>query len=319
MSIKDDVLAPATVGSMVIFEPDLRIWSGRIKVRRAEDLQNVDGDLPPKAIFSEGLKPLIDLKRLAPYEAARKRVERFLAKEGVRLPRGKFGIPPEEAIRVAEELDKIGVEFDSHTPDFISELPAYFAEHEEKFLAWQVFLQRGRPDVKDVANAFQFRVAVYRTAPADAANPESILNKRFNPDQEAMPLLLEEISGRADKMLEGPLGKGQSTGVSHANTLRAMVSKMRNFSFIDQRVGPAAKALESMLSGVPSQGTVSLGQAAVIKLVAEILADPNRILSLADVEVETEELVDPRTFALSLSPSPPAPTNAPVDMKAFSF
>lgn len=317
MSIKDDVLAPSTIGALVIFEPDLHIWSGQVKVQRAEDLKSIEGELPPRKIFSEGLKPLIDLKHLQPYDAVRKRVERLLTKEGIKLPRGKYGVPPSEAIRVAEELDRIGEDFDAITPDLLANLDDYYAEHEAAYPQWSKFLSRGRPKNHEVANAIRFKIAVYRTAQADPSDPDSILNKRFDKDNDAVPVLLEELAKRADKLLDGPLGKGHATGVAQANALRAMVSKMRNFSFIDQRVGPAAKALESMLSSVPESGSCSIGHAAVIKLVAEILADPDRVLGLADVEGETVD-DDPRQITSSTASTKNIQPVTPVAMDAFA-
>lgn len=314
MSIKDDVLGRAPIGALVIFEPDLRIWSAQVKVKRSEDLKKVDGDLPPKKIFSEGLKPLIDLKHLAPYDAIRKRVERLLTKEGIKLPRGKYGVPPEKAVEVAEELDQIGVDFDALTPNLIANLQDYYEEHEEKYPQWQSFLTRGRPKVEDVEKAFHYRIVVYRTAAADPNDADSILNKRFDPDADAVPALLSELAQRADKLLDGPLGSNKVTGVAQANTLRTMVAKMRNFSFIDQRVGPAAKALQTMLDGVPLQGSCSIGQAAVIKLVAEILADPEQVLSLADIEAEVD---DPRQVDLS-SPMPQPTSQAAPSLAGFA-
>jgi hypothetical protein len=317
MSIKDDVLAPSSIGALVIFEPDLRIWSGQVKVRRAEDLKSIEGELPPKKIFSEGLKPLIDLKHLQPYDAVRKRVERLLAKEGIKLPRGKWGVPPSEAVRVAEELDSIGDDFDAITPGLLANLEDYYAEHEAAYPQWSKFLSRGRPKLQEVEAAIHYKIAVYRTAQADPSNPESILNKRFDKDNDAVPALLDELAKRSDKLLDGPLGKGQATGVAQANALRTMVAKMRNFSFIDQRVGPAAKALDSMLSSVPHAGSCTIGHAAVIKLVAEILADPNRVLGLADVEGETVD-DDPRVITSSPASTQQAPASAPAGLGAFA-
>jgi hypothetical protein len=72
-----------------------------------------------------------------------------------------------------------------------------------------------------------------------------------------------------------------------------------------------------MLSSVPHAGSCTIGHAAVIKLVAEILADPNRVLGLADVEGETVD-DDPRVITSSPASTQQAPASAPAGLGAFA-
>lgn len=298
------------IGKLVIFTPSIQIWSGGIKVDRATDLKKVQDELPPESIVSDGRKTLIDLHHLNPFLGCRKKVQRLLSRVGFQLTPNAYAVPEDLAEEVASELDAIGAEFDSYTPQFLGNLKQYYNDHIAANKKWKELLKNHQPEPEAVRARLKFNVGAFRMSPPDDDNPDSLVSKKFGESIGAVPSLLEDIASSAQIMLKGPLGKGTRIGHSQARNLRSLVTKLSSFGFLDYRVGPAADSLESMLDVVPADKDIPLstGNIAVLITVAQILSDPERILEMADLCLDDD---DQSTDQTASSVTPPPATQAP--------
>src|SRR5690606_248530 len=187
------------LSQLVMFSPQISIWSGTLKIDRELDLKSIASSLPPQALASDGRKNLVDQKFLAGPRKLRKRLERLLKNEGFSLIGDCFAVNEERAVNVLNELPKLEADFANEVDTLIHNLEQAYTEQVDKApQEWKALLVQGRLTADEVRKRFSFKVVVFKiTAPPhDTGNP---MNQHFTNTsvETATPRLMDDIAAEA--------------------------------------------------------------------------------------------------------------------------
>lgn len=259
--------------SVVVITPQIHIWSGKVTVKRNEDLTSASG-LPPEALVSDGTKRVIDPKHLTKLETQRRNVNRYLARVGIRSSMG-YLVQPEDEAEVHRELSKAQVQFEEAKADIVAKYGLLCREWECQNPGFEALLQRNRPDALAVAAACDFDYATYQLTQAES--PEG--KRRFESvGKAATSALVEDVTKSASDLLKNSFKGRDSVTQRAVNVVRELIDKLKGFSMFDPRVGPAAAALEKVLIGVPTKGPLGPTDTLIVGALLRSMSDPDELL-----------------------------------------
>ncbi len=279
--------------SVVVITPEIRIWSGKVTVRRNEDLTSASG-LPPEALVSDGTKRVVDPKHLTKLDTQRRNVNRYLARVGIRSSMG-YLIQPEDEAEVHAELAKSQALFDEAKADIVANYNRLCREWELQNPGFEALLQRNRPDALTVAGACDFDYATYQLSQAESEEGK----RRFESvGKAATSALVDDVTKSAADLLKNSFKGRDSVTQRAVNVVRELIEKLKGFSMFDPRVGPAADALEKVLVGVPTKGPLGATDTLIVGALLRSMSDPDELLragasqaAVADQDDDEEEAV----------------------------
>lgn len=259
--------------SVVVITPAIRIWSGRVSVRRAEDLVSASG-LPPEALVSDGAKRVVDPKVLTPLESQRRYVNRYLSRVGIRSSMG-FLVSPENEADVHEELAKRRTAFDEACQELVDGYDVLCNQWERANPGFEWLLRRNRPTAIEISRSCEFDYATYRLTPADSDEGK----KRFQAvGKAATSALIDDVTSSAQTLLRDSFNGREKVTQRAVNVVRDLVGKLRNFGMFDPRVGPTADALEKVMANIPSKGPLDPTDTLVVGALLRSMSDPDELL-----------------------------------------
>jgi hypothetical protein len=275
------IMTPTTIPAeqLVIITPRIEIWSGSVKLVRDTDLHQVNGQLPPKGLVSDGRKQLINTTPLRPLHNVRKQIERSLKAEGFAgLVGTGIAVTAQKAESFLQELPKYEQEFEAAREGLIKHLPQHYTDQENLYPAWQGMLQSARLSGSEVRSRCKFGVAVFRLAPPDP-DPQSKATQLYTQMTEsALPTLMQDIAVDAEELLQRFKGKS-CVKQSQVLPVKRLVRKLKGFAFLDPRVQPVAAGLLSVLDSLPQTGALNAPQTACCVTVLSQLMNPTMIIS----------------------------------------
>jgi len=297
--------------SVVVITPAISIWSGRVTVKRQEDLASAAG-LPPESLVSDGAKRVIDPKHLTPLETHRRGVDRYLARVGSRHKMG-FVISPDQEDEVHKELADREAAFNQAKAELVSNYDLFCLQWENQNAGYEGLLRRNRPTVLQVSAACEFDYATFRLTQAESAEGK----RRFETlGKDVVTGLIEDVSQSADRLISESFHGRAKVTQRAVNVARELVQKLRNFSRFDPRLGVAADALAEVLKGVRSKGPLDPTEAMIVTAMLTAMSDPDKLLAYgqqfvsgaADQEPEEEVEADDSELPV-VSAMPPAGIN----------
>lgn len=265
--------------NVIVITPDIRIWSGRVSVKRNEDLISASG-LPPEQLVSDGAKRVIDPKVLTPLESHRRCVSRYLARVGIRSTMG-YLIQPEKEQEVHDELARRQAQFDDAKAELIAGYDALVRTWETKIPGFEGLLRRNRPNAIEVAAACEFDYATYRLVEAESEEGK----QRFEAvGKAATSALVADVTTSAASLYRDSFQGKQKVTQRAVNVVRELITKLRDFSMFDPRVGPTADALEKVLKDVPHKGPLAPTETLIVGALLRSMRDPDELLRHGRIE-----------------------------------
>lgn len=313
ISVNDSPLS-----KLVMFSPQVSIWSGTLKINRELDYKSIASSLPPQSLASDGRKNLVDQKFLAGPRKLRKRLERLLKSEGFSLIGDCFAVSEEKAASVLQELPKLEADFANEVDTLILQLNAAYDEQVNKAPEeWKALLVQGRLSPDEVRQRFAFKVGVFKiTAPTD--NASDPINAHFTDTilATATPRLMDDIASEAREIYFGsfmvpvdpsnPKGKRRfkdSITQATVKQVTRLLDKLGDYSFLDARVHPTVNSLRMILDGLPVSGPLNAQETSTCSTILKQLMDPESTLGIGE--------------AFAANPSP-EPSTAPAQSGLFS-
>ena len=292
---------------LVIVSSRIRIWSGTIKVSREEDLPEIQGQMPPKEIMSDGRKTLIKPIHFAGMENVRKRIDRSLKDEGFPYVGVGTAISRAKAEAFTKDLTGYEQDFQVALDDLCSHLPDFYQEMiDDAGPSWAEFLSQSRLTEDQVRRRCKFGMAIYRMAAPDVDDAMGLYGATMD---EALPSMLASVRKDAYKILDRVRGKTKMLQ-SQRQAVVKLVDKLKAFAFLDPRVGPTATGLRSVLDRLPQAKTLGEGDAAITVSVLQQLTHPRDILEHGTGVVDA--IRSQQTYQLDLSdPHPGADQEEP--------
>ena len=314
------------INKLVMFSPQVSIWSGTLKITRELDYKDIASTLPPQHLASDGRKNLVDQKVLAGPRKVRKRIERLLKTEGFSLIGDCVAIKEERAVAVLQKLPDLEREFNAEVEEIIQSLEKAYAEQVDKAPAeWKALLIEGRLSADEVRNRFSFKVGVFKIA-APAADENDPMNAHFANTimVNAVPRLMEDIAAEAREIFFGsfmvpvdpldPKGKRRFKDSVNQATVKQVVKlldKLGDYSFLDARVHPTVTSLRSILSSLPMTGPLNTQQTITCGTILREMMNSESILGIGEAFVSnpaattTPPPAQPALFTQDVSPAQP--------------
>lgn len=327
ISIKD-----SPISKLVMFSPQVSIWSGTLKIDRNLDYKDIASALPPQALASDGRKNLVDQKELAGPRKFRKQLERLLKNHGFSLIGDCVAVSEDRSAAVLNALPEIEKEFNASVEAFISGLQdAYAKQVKNAPDEWKELLVKGRLAEDEVRKRFSFKVGVFKiTAPADDdTNP---INSHFANTimVNATPRLMEEVASEAREIYFSsfmvPVDPGNPKGkrrfkdsITQATVkqVNKLVDKLSDYAFLDARVFPTVTSLRVILSNLPSTGPLNAQQTSTCSTVLRQLMEPDATLGIGEAfaaNPDTQQQTIPaqsNLFIASVADQPASPIDMP--------
>ncbi|QRD62754.1 hypothetical protein H8Z72_23325 (plasmid) [Xanthomonas citri pv. citri] len=292
ISVKD-----SPISKLVMFSPQVSIWSGTLKIDRELDLKTIADTLPPQDVASDGRKNLVDQKFLGAPRALRKRLERLLKTSGFSLIGDCIAVNEERAASVLQELPKLEAEFAIAVDDLIDKLDeAYQKQVDRAPPEWKTLLVQGRLTADEVRKRFAFKVGVFKiAAPSDDVNDPMTAHYANTIMVTATPRLMEDIAAEAREMLltqfmtpvdpSAPKGRRRFKETIPQATVKSvarLIDKMSDYSFLDVRVHPTVCSLRMILTGLPATGSLNAQDTNTCSTILRQLMDPESILGIGE-------------------------------------
>lgn len=284
--------AANAVRELVMIRPRISVWSGQASVRRDTDLGTVAGELPSRAVMSDGVKKLIPNERLAPLKSIRTGLPRQLLRlgfdpmesgeeDGRRCGSGIIAVAKSYLTEAMDLLNAAKQSFTEYRDDvLIPNLGQFYREQEEKLEGDdKAFLQRNQRTPEQVRAACHLNWSIFTIAPAEGEQGEG----EFQDIVAGMvPALVSEIARDADQLYNGSFLGRQVVGQRAVGAVRRLSEKMEIYSMIEGRLLRASIALERMLRMVPTSGPLDTHGTMMLGAVLALCTSPERLLKLGE-------------------------------------
>lgn len=305
---------------MVLVALDVRIWSGRAKLR-AEDIRlGQGGELPPREAASLGSKKVFDPQYLRPFERVKKKGERLLYEHGPALM-GSWAVPADKLDGLATKLDQLKAEFAGYASDCLTHYEQRFEDWVGQFdhdPAFQKQLRKAKVPVEQLPGRFHFRYAVVRIRPAD--QPGDLQEQVEGLGDELLADVASEAADLYQRAFAGFGGDDRDYNQRTLRPLKRIREKVNGLLFLDPAARPLVQAIDEVLGRLPVRGKLSPSQLVEVVSLTQLLSERDRIRQLIEHygELVTPTERDAAQWGTSVQPTGvmPATTIAGVPSSA---
>lgn len=286
-----------TVDKIVIATPEIHLWSGRKKLKKAALVAaNPDlAGLPPETLATMGAVKVADPEDLRPFQRLKRKAESLLEAEGLPLF-GLRAIPEGKLERVDRELAAIKA-------DWAKELAKLQRDFDVKVEAWKTATENAAwahlikdvPTVEYVCGRLTFAYHFYRvSAPGGAAQTSEAFSASIGGLKGE---LFAEAAAEATVLVEKYLVSKTASGAVKVREritpktlgpLRRIKEKLEGFAFVDPTAAPLAEMIGHVLALIPADGAVTGAQVLQILALGRMLASPGGAAEAARLAFEAE-------------------------------
>ncbi|WP_295542263.1 DUF3150 domain-containing protein [uncultured Thiohalocapsa sp.] len=286
----------------------ISIWSGRKKLK-PEDLNLLDGEIPPEELVSLGSKRVCDPEPLKPFHRLKQSAERACLRVGTRFL-GGFAVPKAHAEDLATQLDVLRAEFDAETQTFLAGYDRALEDWIAKLPAFEAAIRRAVEPAQVVGGRLRFGYQLVQIKPAEQPGTltEEVqqLGNGIFAEVEQMARDLEGSFAGKDRLHRRALG-----------TFNRIRDKLACLSFVDGRIQPVVDSIEDWLGRLPLTAPITGALFNEGMGLALLLSDAERMAQhgagqLAQAGHSEED-------ACAAPPPPTAPVDAPAQMPLAAF
>lgn len=311
---------------LVIITPRIEVWSGTVQVQRDRDLTQVNGQLPPKGLVSDGRKALIGPEPLRPMLNVRKSIERTLKQDGFTgLVGTGIAVTADKANEFLEKVPAFKKEFDDAVQSLVDNIDQHYESQETLYPHWAQMLKSSRLAGEEIRSRCKFSIAVFRLAAPDPTKANSAANDHYQQmTQDAVPTLLGDIARDAAELMPRFEGKS-SVKQTQVVPVWRLVDKLLNFAFLDPRIQPSASSMRTILDGISTTGPLNPTETTLCLTILQQLAKPATLLThgsgvIRDLKAPTKAVQGDLSYVHEIEPTttPPPMPSKPVQRNAFS-
>lgn len=274
---------------VALFHLDVHLWSGRKKLRP----EDVRGQVPPAKLASLGSKRIVNPKQVAKFESLKRKAERVLHSNGLRVM-GAYAIPIDKVQTVIAELEELKLDFNTKLTEFITNydeaVRKWILDQEE----WGEIIRSSITPVADIMNQMSFGWQVYHLRPTGDSMIDSGLNEQIGGLGQR---LIKEVSSEAARIFEKQYLLKTRVPATATGTIYALHQKMLGLAFLDAKAAALCSFLGEVLRESPKSGFIE-GEA-LNKLFGMllVLSDEEKIMHygqqlLDGVDITGEELIE---------------------------
>jgi hypothetical protein len=265
------------LNDVVVVSLDVRIWSGRKKLR-PEDL-TASGRLPPKDLVSLGSKKIFDPKALKPFVDVKRRAEARCQAIGVRFARA-FAIPKAAAKSVIAELNGLAERFRQAREAFLAtydeELTRWKAQHP----GYERLIEAELLPKAFVGSKFAFGYDVFAINTVDGDGELAVLMEQGGAGNLTLGLagaLYEEVASESREFVRQSLAGRDAVTQKFLRPVRAIREKLAGLAFLDPAIAPLVTSIDEVLGATPKRGKIDGASLAALRGVVMLLTDPARM------------------------------------------
>jgi len=278
-----------TLEKVVAIHPEIRLWSGRKRLRR-EDLRKITGDqLPPEDLASLGSKRICNPKDVAVFERIKRRVERDCQEVGIRFL-GGYAIPEDRMEELLKRIRLNETQFNVERSNFLARYQQAVSDWITAHPQWGDVIQRSVSPQSDVERQLRFDYQVFRVQPADewqpSGDPTSLQRKA-----DTLPgRLFAEVSSEANNALEQTF-KGRNRVTRRAlRPIKRIRDKLDGLSFLDVRVSPIVDWIDEILADLPKGGAIEGRALNDLESAMHTLADSDRLKAMGQSRLSPDQV-----------------------------
>lgn len=260
----------AVLDQVILVNLDVTLWSGRTKVR-PQDLVAVQGQLPPEDLASLGHKKTIDPVELRPFNSLKKEMERACLEVGTRFL-GGYAVPEDHFDALAEKLRNILVRAGEAKTKLLSTYDARIEGWINKHQKWGNIIRRAVVPSAVVASRIQFDWTAVRVSPATTGNGEVAGNAEAKANGLGSQLFREVAQAARETYGKSYEGKGK-VGQRAVRPIKTIRKKMESLRFLDRRIGPICKEVDSVLEMLPKTGDIEDNEFLALRGLVILLSD----------------------------------------------
>lgn len=295
-----------TLDNVIAVSLGISTWSGRKKLR-LEDLKDVDGNkIPPTELASLGSKRIIDPKKIAIFEAIRRRCERALSKIGVRFM-GGWAIPEDRLDEITREMKTNRLEFEAEKAMLLCDYEQVVEEWVNAHPGWEDVIRSAITPIERVQAQIQFDWYAFKLVAPENAEAEAS-SGLANATKGLGGRLLAEISEKARETWETSFqGKEQVTRKA-LRPIVAMREKMEALAFLNPAAAPTIELIDEVLSALPKTGEIKGRDLSSLMGLLNVLSDPDRIREHGQaIQEGRKQSASAASLSLSAATETPAP------------
>lgn len=231
---------------VVLINLDVHCWTGRRKL----DKMDIRGEVPPETLASLGTKAIVDPKKVAPFDSAKRRAERLCAAKGIRLM-GAYAIPVDMVDKLEDELMDIQDEFYAKKQEFLkayrSDVMSWIEEQGE----WKDIILNAIVPPERIEKQLQFDWQIFHIAPVAGDTRDGGTSSKV----ESMgSQLVREITEEANRIWVKSFLMKTKVPNRSLEPIKALHQKMDSLAFLDPKADAIAglmkKAIDST-SNIP--------------------------------------------------------------------
>ena len=279
---------------MLVFAPDIRIWSARTKLRTEDFADGAKDLLPPSDIADLGTKRLIDSEKLRPFAMLKSRAVSLLSRIGIPFLPGSWLVPADKGSEIHKELEAIKHDFDDKKETFLADLDATCADWISLHPEHEAMLRSGMASPDYVRSRISFGWRAFALRMTRNSNIRDEMENLGNS-------IFADISKEASVVRREVFMDRETVTQRALNPIRNLAGKLRGLAFVHPLVAHAAYLTQSCLEAMPSKGNIEGKDLGMIMALLTLLADP-AALEEATLRMAKDK-AGPETL---LMPSPPA-------------
>jgi len=273
---------------IVLFILDIRLWTGRKKLRPEDLAANgiTPDQLPPGSLASLGSKKIIGHEALSPFLAIKREAEKVLLAKGVRFLNG-YAVPAEEAPAVTQRLLELKREFETARTSLLQSydeaIRTWIAANPPE---WAPVIRAAVDPAHQVEKSLAFRYTPVSITPPEEASDEELAEQT----EGLYGQLCHEVRLMAQTAFDASFAGRKSVTRKALRPIHAIRRKLAALVFLDPEIANTLQTIDDTLALVPEKGPIQgSGLNLLAGLLSRELACLGRPASSEEPEAEMED------------------------------
>ncbi len=274
-----------TLANIKVLTFDIKVWSGRKKLR-PEDLKLTEGsELPPESLAKLGSKLVMDPDKLAIFMALRQSAAREALLVGTRFL-GGYAIPAEKVNELMGKINTLKFEFEARKEEFLDR----YSESVQSWInanpGWEKVIENAQASGEHVRKAISFSTQLFSIAPVEE-HQEGL-------EKEVTGLagqLRHEIQVMAKDTWKQSYQGQQEVTQRALRPIETMIRKIEGLVFLEPELNDLVEGFKQTLSGMPFKGFIKGRQLADLCGILAVLGDIPEANPAAVLPDKVEETV----------------------------
>jgi len=243
---------PKVLKCLLAINLDINIWTARRKLN-PDDFKH--SDLPPEQLATLGSKKICDPKELRIFGTLKARAVNLLDRTGVRFL-GGWALPENKSLEIMKQLDVIAEEFRVAKENFIKNYDQAVQNWISHNAGWEQIIQNSVVSANYVEKRIGFNYQLFKVVNPTGKQRYELEKGLQNEVTNLGGTLFDEIAKAASEAYNKSYqGKTEITRKA-LSPLKNIREKLSDLSFVEPRVNPVAKLIDSALNKIPKRGAI---------------------------------------------------------------